>query len=856
MNSVILRLTRRYISRRMFQSVLFVLGVALGVAVGVAIDLANSSASRAFNLSTESVAGRSTHQIVGGPGGLSSELYRQIRVDLGLRASAPIVEDYVQAVTLGEQPIRVLGVDPFAEAPFRDYLTTTEAEEENQVAFDALTAFVAEPNSVLISEGLAARFDLEPGDTIVLRPKTERVEVRLVGLLQPDDNLSAQALDNLMLTDIATAQELVGLPGHISRIDLVLPTDYDTSQIEAALPPGARLTTPADTNDTLNQITAAFELNLQALSLLALVVGVFLIYNTVTFSVVQRRPVIGVMRALGATRQQIFTLVVGEAFILGAIGTALGLGLGVIFGRGAVRLVTQTITDLYFRVSVEGVTVAPSSLVKGAVIGLAASLLAAVPPSLEATRTPPAGTMRRSEVEQKARRFAPLALVGAVGLNAAGVAMLQVPSRSLILSFAALFVILVGLALLTPLVMTGFMRAATPLTGRLFGVVGRMAPRAVNRALSRTSVAVAALTMAVSVIVGVQVMIGSFRATVTDWLETTLGADVYVSPPSLTATSALGDVDLSLVETLAAVEGVARVETVRTVSVTTPDYPDLPPVNLAAVSTDIATQRRFVWNHAPGGDYQAALQAGDVMVTESFAFRRDITPENDTITLLTDRGPQTFTIAGVYYDYTTDQGRLLMIDGVYREYYDDGFISSLALYLEPGADLDALIDTLRTETLVGRDLEVRGTRALRTNALDVFDRAFSITVALQGLATLVAFIGILSALMALQLEHAREYGVMRANGMTPRQLWQFTLVQTGLMGTTAGLLSWPIGLVLALVLIFVINVRSFGWTMQLTAAPVDFVQAFGVALAASLAAGLYPAWRLGRLVMAEALRSE
>jgi putative ABC transport system permease protein len=110
--------------------------------------------------------------------------------------------------------------------------------------------------------------------------------------------------------------------------------------------------------------------------------------------------------------------------------------------------------------------------------------------------------------------------------------------------------------------------------------------------------------------------------------------------------------------------------------------------------------------------------------------------------------------------------------------------------------------------------------------------------------------------MALQLEHTREYGVMRATGMTPRQLWNYTLIQTGLMGTTAGLLALPIGLVLALVLIYTINVRSFGWTMQLALTPNEFLQAFAVALLAALAAGIYPAWKLSQLVTARALRSE
>ena len=155
-----------------------------------------------------------------------------------------------------------------------------------------------------------------------------------------------------------------------------------------------------------------------------------------------------------------------------------------------------------------------------------------------------------------------------------------------------------------------------------------------------------------------------------------------------------------------------------------------------------------------------------------------------------------------------------------------------------------MIDHLETVTLVGTDLRAQANRDLRDGAFEVFERAFSITGALQLLATVVAFIGILSALMALQLEHTREYGVMRATGMTPRQLWNYTLIQTGLMGTTAGLLALPIGLVLALVLIYVINLRSFGWTMALDLQPGPFVQAFAVAVIAALVAGLYPAWRL------------
>lgn len=855
---VLLRLARRTISRRFLQSLLSIVGVALGVAMVIAIDLANSSASRAFSLSTESITGKATHQITGGPGGIPTEVYTHLRVKLGLHNAAPIVTAYVRGAEFGDQPLRLLGVDVFAEPPFRSYLQSVAvAGEDTQNTFEALNAFIAEPNTVLISQTLADRFSIRPGDTIVLRPGDGRVTVRVVGLLQTDDRASTQAIDDLVLTDIATAQEIVGQPGMLTHIDLILSADYDTSLITAQLPPSATLNTVQAADSTLGQMTAAFELNLQALSLLALVVGVFLIYNTVTFSVVQRRPVIGTMRALGATRSQIFALILGEAFMMGLVGTVLGLGLGIIFGRGAVGLVSQTISDLYFTVNVQSITVAPITLAKGTAIGLLASIAAAVVPSYDATRTPPAGVLRRSDVEQQAMKLVPYMTVAAVTFNIVGYLLLQVPTQNIAVGFIALFAIVFGGALFTPAILLLFMRLFAPVTRWLFGVLGRMAPRAVTRSLSRTSIAVAALTVAVSVIVGVSVMIGSFRNTVGDWLDTTLGADIFVSPPLLTANRSTVDVNPAIVDVVRKLDGIERIVISRSVNVTAPDYPDMLPVNLNVADGEVtARPRSFAWNTA-GNNYYAILESGDyVMVSEPFAFRRGVTPENNRLTLLTDEGEITFTVVGVYYDYSTDQGVVFMADNIYRQYYDDPFVSAFALFLQEGIETQAMIDQLETGVLRSTDLNAQANNELRAGVFEVFERAFTITIALRLLATLVAFIGILSALMALQLEHTREYGVMRATGMTPRQLQGYTLIQTGLMGITAGALALPIGLVLALVLIYVINVRSFGWTMQLVILPGELAQAFAVAVTAALAAGIYPAWRLSKLVTARALRAE
>lgn len=851
---VIFRLSMRYILRRFSQSILFILGVALGVAVVIAIDIANDSANRAFELSSRSVTGNTTHQIIGTMGGIEEDLYTKIRVDLGIRKSAPVISEmiYIDQVP---QPLQLLGVDPFAEPPFRAYLSTVEVlGEQNINGIEALTRFITEPNTVIISESLAGQLGIQPGDSLTLLSSGDASSVRVVGMLRPNDDLSRQALENLVMTDLATAQELSKQPGRISRIDLILDGSEQIEAIQGILPANTTLTSVAESSGALSQMTEAFQINLQALSLLAVVVGVFLIYNTVTFSVVQRRPILGILRSIGMTRQQIFSFIIGEALILGLIGTILGIGLGVIFGRFMVQAVSRTINDLYFAVSVTRITVAPLTLFKGVFLGIVTSAIAAFIPAIDAIRTPPAGSMQRSSLEEKTAQRIPWITAAAVLFLLLGLGILQIPTTNLGISFSALFCIIFGGALLTPFVLVTSMRLLSPVLYRLFGVLGQMASRAIIRSISRTSIAVAALTIAVSVIVGVSIMIGSFRNTVANWLENTLAADIYIAPPGINANQSIRGLNPELREQITAVPGVMRVSTARDAQVIAPQYPDLPAVNLTAVDFDLAgAARDYLWLQTD--DPQTALDQGLVMVSEPFAFRRNITPENNRITLLTDEGERVFEVFGVFYDYSTDQGVVVIGRSSYDQFWDDPYISALAAFIEPEEEVNDVVDRIE-ERLSGYDVVVQSNRDLRANVFAIFDRTFTITIALRLLATLVAFIGILAALMSLQLENTRQYGVMRATGMTPGQLQRFTFLQTGLMGIVAGVLAIPLGLTLALVLVYVINVRSFGWTMQFDIIPTEIAEAFAVAIGASLLAGVYPAFKLAQINISRAIRSE
>ncbi len=825
--------------RRPWLTLLMILSVALGVAVVVSVDLANASATRAFKLSTDAVVGKATHQILGGSDGIDESVYRDLRVKDGYRLSAPIVEGYASAKELGNETMRVMGVDLFAEPPFRTYLTAN-----TNVSLDAFAALLTQPNTVLISADTAARFGLKVGDKITLAIDTHERPVTLVGLLQPPNDVSARALEGLMLTDIATAQELFGMVGKLSRIDLIA-TPAQAAQIAATLPSNLRIAPASEQANTVTQLTAAFQLNLTAFSLLALTVGMFLIYNTTLFSVVQRRRVLGILRCVGVTGREIFAMILIEAAIAGAIGSVIGLGLGILLGRLTVGLVTQTINDLYFTVTVRGVDVDTLSLVKGMILGIGAAVLAAALPASEAASVPAVTVLQRSDLESRVRRGLPAFTFGGIGLIVVGAALLEFVPNSVAVSFVGIFIALFGVTMLVPALTVALMRLATATLGRV-GLIGRMAARTVTQALSRTSVAIAALMIAISVVIGVTVMIASFRATVENWLQQTLIADVYISPP-LQGPIPEATMNPALADKVRAVPGVSSVDLVHYSAAHSQEFGD---VRLTAVTT----LRNRILKSSNVSDAAARVQSGAVIVSEPFATRYHVQP-GDRITLMTDHGAQTFPIVGIYYDYSSDQGMVLMTLDTYRRFWNDESVSAIAVYLARGANQNQVEDAIRA-ALGGTDVVVQSNSALRDAALVIFDRTFAITLALRLIAVVVAFIGVLGALMALQLERTRELGTLRAAGMTLPQLWRLTLLESGLMGATAGLLSIPTGLILSAVLIYVINLRSFGWTIFFEPVPQVYLEALAVAVIAALLAAVYPMLRLSRLQVADALREE
>ena len=830
----------RYLPRHPWQLGVALLGIALGVAVIVAVDLANSSAQRAFLGAVDAVYGEATHQIVGGPAGLAETEYVALRLDGGVRASAPVVEGFV---SIGGRAFNLLGVDPFAEAGFRDYRIGSGGQGR------AWLDLVSRPGAFVLQEQAAARLGLGIGDSVVVTVAGRQRSGFLAATLAEGGR---PGLGDVVISDIATAQEWLGWNGRLSRIDLRVEDDAEASRIAAVLPQGSQLLSAAGRSRQTLGMTRSFSTSLTAMSLLAVLVGVFLIYNSVSFTVIQRRPLLGVLRSLGVTREEIAGLILAEGLMLGAIGVAAGIALGFLLSRELLGLVTQSINDHYYYVGAASVQLSPWSMVKGIVAGIGGSLLAAAVPAWEAAQAPPRQTLARASLEQRVSDKLGLVEFSALAATAAGAVALLVTGRSLVAGFAGMFLIVVGLALLVPGIVAFLSRRLAGPVGRIAGLSGRMAVQGIGRSLSRTGVAVTALAVAVAATIGVDVMVGSFRDSVDAWLQRSLNADMYVAPPRLAGGRVERAIDPQLLRRIIALPEVDHVGVSRSVDVVASDgVRRLLAVDMTAEYRSSARLTRgdpaTVW---------AGFDSGTaVLISEPLSFLHDL-DVGDEIELPTAKGVRGFRIGGVYEDFDTGSGTVMLNRDLYRQWWEDDAVTAIAVYLADGVEPQAFETAVEALAAGRQSLLVTSNRDILQMSLEIFDRTFTITNVLYLLTVAVAFVGMVGALSALRMERIRELGTLRALGFTPWQVGGLVNVQTLGLGLLAGLAALPLGVAMAWILLHVINRRAFGWQIDMSLAPSALLGALALAVAAATLAGMYPSWRMARTAPASAMREE
>ena len=816
--------------------------MGFGVAAVTAVDLSIVSSRLAFERSHAAVAGRATHVLRAEPAGVDEKLYAALRRQgLGVPL-APVLEGYVSLLAEVPRTLRVLGVDPFAEAPFRPQFGRAAVG-------GGLADFLSRRDGVVMSGEGARSLGLEVGERLSVRAGARTRSLVLLGLIEASDGLETAALSDLLVMDIAGAQELFGRFGVVSRVDVTIESDAQREALANALPPGVELQPAGRRHEVAGEMARAFELNLRMLGLLSLLVGMFLIYNTMVFSVVRRRILIAYFRMLGVTREGVFGLVIAEALVLCALASLAGIAFGVILAQGLLDLVTRTLNDHYFVVSVSGVHPTLSTVFKGLALGVGTGLVAAAVPAFEATRVAPRTAALQSRFGEGMVRRLPLASgLGAFALGA-GALLAWWPGRDLAVGYGALVAFVLGGVLLAPGASRVLLHAAWRLAHRRGGMLAVLAARGAARGLPRSAVALAALMIAFAAAVGVGIMVDSFRRSVEVWLDRTLRADLYLGVPGPGGERTLPP---ALAGELRALPAVAELSRGRVLPVDT----ERGPARLFVLEM---AKRSYAGIGLLEGEPDAvwpAFDTGDaLLVSEPYAWRERLHP-GDHLSLATPAGRRRFEVAGVYRDYESSEGTLLMTRATFLRHWPDRGVSGIGVYLHPEQDAGEAAEQIRALLPADREILLRPRRVIREAALEVFDRTFTITAVLRLLAGTVAFFGVLSALLALSLERAREVAVLRAMGLTGREVFAVVQGETGLLGAIAGLFSIPVGIGMALLLILVINRRSFGWSMSVHIDAALCLEVLGLALLAALLAGLLPAWRMARQAPGAALRSE
>jgi putative ABC transport system permease protein len=854
--------------RHPLQAALPVLGVALGVAAIVAVDLGSASTVSGFRATVQRLEGRATHQVLPARSAVHGELAWELSRVPGVVAAAPALEVLTLLLPAGE-PLRLMGVDPFAEARVRALGLQQATSSVGEATL--FRRFLAEPGALVVSAPLLRRAGLAAGDSLTLTVGARRQRAFVLAAL-PERVEGITVPDNLALCDVATAQELTGR-ADVTRLDLVLPErdrDRIVASVRAALPAGVELAVAGGRVARLTSMLAALRTNLAALSYLALFVSLFLIYNSMLLAVLRRRAQIGVVRCLGATRREVWLAWMAEAGMIAVLGTALGIGLGLAGGGAALRGVARTASDLYGFVRVDALALPPSTFVKAALAGLVAAVLAAAFPAAEAARTTPAHTAKRSLIEQgfaRARRR--VAVIALLLLVIAGVCLAW-PGSGPGPGYAAAVALALAAAALAPGAAELILRGCAHLLRARGGVIAGLAVQNIRASMSRTGVALAALAVALSMSVAMGTMVGSFRRELQDWIADTVRADLYVS----SATAELERLDAVLPSTL--VDELRRHPEVRTIDTFRGRAAEVWAMDgahgaaaaaaandagwaclTAGVEVDVyqTRARPRVLDGPPAELFLARLRAGEAGITETL-MRRLGTRAGDRLRVRAGGRETEVTVAGVYRDYSSDRGVVLMDRGPWEAAFGSREPSSVALYLAAGADPDSVLQRLQRD-LGGRwALLLRSNRALREEALRVFDRTFAVTRALELIGVAVAAIGIASALLAMLLERRRELAVLRALGTTQRQMDALLLSESGLLAGLAWLFSLGIGSALAGILLRWINVRSFGWSLPFQLPLAGWMQNLGFALLAAGLATLLPLARARRQPPAVGLHEE
>jgi putative ABC transport system permease protein len=768
-----------------------VLALALGVALGSSVFLVNTSALNEFGLATKRLVGEADIVIRGPREGFAEQVFVDLAHNPSISALSPVLELEV-ALSGRNDTLKVLGLDPFQAAALQPTLIGDIGDGVFQL-FD--------PDAIYLSSAAAQALQLKRGDPLPVTVGSSARTLRVLGILP--EGAYPQPLG---LMDIASAQWTFNALGRLNRIDVRLKpgTDVDAvrQDLGKALPPGVLAIAPQVERDRAVTVTRAYRVNLNMLALVALFTGAFLVFSTQSLSVLRRRRSLALLRALGATQSQLRRALLGEGLALGAVGSLLGVILGVLIAAAILKFLTADLGNGQLRAVGASLRAAPLQLLTFFAVGVAVAGVGAWVPARNAARQPPARALKGGDGDYQS-----VARVGwrsGLGLLLLGAALAWLPSIGglPIFGYAAIAALLLGAVLLVPAVTLKGLGLA-PRTHR---IVLDTAVAQLRENVGLSALSLASIIVSFSLMVAMAIMIHSFRVSFDHWLGKLLPADLQLREPFGNDTAFWSSADQA---SLAAIPGVSRVEFRRTRQLLLD--PTRAPVTLiarGASPAQTAAELPLVQSaQAPRENPPAWISEA---LQDLYGYQ-----VGDTIAVPLAGRTRSFIVAGVWRDYARLSGSIVISTQTYEAETGDSAANEGSMWLAPGVEAASVVKLLRARLNNGDAVEITTTAALHERSLQIFDRAFAITYALEAIAVIIGLTGVSFAASSTALARRAEFGMLRHIGMLRRQIIGM-LADEGILTRAFGVIyGLALGVALSLVLVYVINRQSFNWSIDL-----------------------------------------
>jgi putative ABC transport system permease protein len=748
-----------YLRKHLFRWMLTIAGIVLGVAVFVAMHIANQSVLSAFDKTVDQIAGATQLQITSGEFGFDEAVLEKVQAVPEVEVAVPVIEALAETGFQNQGNILILGVDMTGDRSLRDY----ELDSAEEAIIDDPLVFLAQPDSLMVTREFAARNGLQVNSKVPLSTLAGERQFTVRGIMSSTGMNSAFG-GNIAVMDIYAAQQMFGRGRRFDRIDLRVregvTLERGSAGIRSALGPGFDVESPSARGQHLESLLQTYSLGTSISSLFALIIGMFIIYNSFSIAITQRRAEIGILRALGATRAQVRRLFLLESLIAGLIGSATGVVVGILLATGVARYVGTVVEQLLGATQrVDELALDPLVIGLALVLGIGTSVLAAWIPARSAAGIDPVRALQKgkyqvlSEGENRLRRRLALACF-------AGAAICLVASQSKLFFYSGYILMILSGLLLAPTLSLLLSRMIRPVLKNVLPAEGTLAADSLLQAPRRTSATVSALMLSLAMVVGFGGFSRSTYESLDEWMRNALNPDFFVTP---TANLTIRSITVpgSIGRLLESVEGVEQVQLVRSARIL---YRSVPNLVVSVEAEKLAEKVRRVPLAGDLDEMNRRMAEGTgVIASGNFAELQHVSL-GDIIELPTPSGILKLPLVGIIRDHSDLMGTLFIDRAVYQKWWNDDTVNLARVYVRPGVPHEEVRRRILAALPSGQRLLVLTNDDVRQYVLRLTDQWLAMTYNQMFVAVLVAILGIVNTLTVSITDRRRELGLMQAVG--------------------------------------------------------------------------------------------